>query len=169
VRIAAAEAAGELELKETADSCRASLALYDDEACAEVAYALGVNGNLDDVPRILAVAQTCVSVITRRRCLLGVANIYHVERSTYKALMTHGMERDKLLISMLTIGGKTSKAVAKALEAHSAENEGAAVRALHLGRDAEALAQYEVEELFVLAACIYAERMDARDAKKPRS
>ncbi len=169
VRIAAAEAAGELELKETADSCRASLALYDDEACAEVAYALGVNGNLDDVPRILAVAQTCVSVITRRRCLLGVANIYHVERATYKALMTHGMERDKLLISMLTIGGKTSKAVAKALEAHSAENEGAAVRALHLGRDAEALAQYEVEELFVLAACIYAERMDARDAKKPRS
>jgi HEAT repeat protein/Na+/melibiose symporter-like transporter len=169
VRVAAAEAAAELELKETADSCRESLAMYDDEACAEVAYALGVNGNLDDVPRILAVAQTCVSVITRRRCLLGVASIYRVESPTYKALMTQGMVRDKLLISMLTIGGKTSKAVVKALEAHSAENEGAAVRALSLGRDAEALALYDVEELFVLAACIYAERMGTREAKKPRS
>ncbi len=166
VRVAAAEASAELELKETADACRESLAMYDDEACAEVAYALGVNGNLEDVPRILAVAQTCVSVITRRRCLLGVASIYKVESPTYKALMTHGMVRDKLLISMLTIGGKTSKAVAKALEAHSAENEVAAVRALNLGKDAEALSQYDVEELFVLAACIYAERIGSRANKK---
>ncbi|MEI7985245.1 MAG: MFS transporter [Armatimonadota bacterium] len=165
VRVAAAEASAELELKETADACRESLAMYDDEACAEVAYALGVNGNLEDVPRILAVAQTCVSVITRRRCLLGVASIYKVESPTYKALMTQGMVRDKLLISMLTIGGKTSKAVAKALEAHSAENEVAAVRALNLGKDAEALSQYHVEELFVLAACIYAERISHRTSK----
>jgi hypothetical protein len=165
VRIAAAEASAEMELKETADACRESLALYDDEGSAEVAYALGANGNIDDVPRILAVAQTCVSIITRRRCLLGVACIYGVEREVYKALMTSGMERDKLLISMLTIGGKTSKAVVKALEAHSAENEGAAVRALNLGRDAEALAQYDVEELFVLAACIYAERMGSRTGR----
>ncbi len=166
VRVAAAEASAELELKETAGACRESLAMYDDEACAEVAYALGVNGNLEDVPRILAVAQTCVSVITRRRCLLGVASIYKVESPTYKALMTQGMVRDKLLISMLTIGGKTSKAVAKALEAHSAENEVAAVRALNLGKDAEALSQYDVEELFVLAACIYAERIGSRANKK---
>ena len=165
VRVAAAEASAELELGETADACRESLALYDDEACAEVAYALGVNGNLDDVPRILAVAQTCVSVITRRRCLLGVASLYNVESPTYKALMTQGMVRDKLLISMLTIGGKTSKAVAKALEAHSAENEAAAVRALNLGKDAEPLTQVDVEEMFVLAACIYAERMTTRSHK----
>ena len=169
VRVAAAEASAELELKETADSCRESLAMYDDEACAEVAYALGVTGNLDDVPRILAVAQTCVSVITRRRCLLGVASIYHVESATYKAMMSQGMERDKLLISMLTIGGKTSKAAARALEAHSAENEDAAVRALSLGKDAEALSQHHVEEMFVLAACIYADRMSSREAKKARS
>ena len=165
VRVAAAEASAELELTDTADACRASLALYDDEASAEVAYALGIVGNLDDVPRILAVAQTCVSVITRRRCLLGVANIYHVESATYKALMTQGMERDKLLVAMLSFGGKTSKAVMKALEAHSAERESDAVNALNLGKDAEALSQYDVEELFVLAACIYAERMSHRTGK----
>ena len=162
VRVAAAEASAELELRDTADSCRAALTLYDDEASAEVAYALGVNGNLDDVPRILAVAQTCVSVITRRRCILGIARIYGVESATYKALMTTGMERDKLIIAMLTVGGKTSKAVVKALEAHSAEDEYAAVRSLHLGKDAEGLSLYQVEELFVLAACIYADRMNTR-------
>ena len=165
VRVAAAEASAELEIKETADSCRESLAMYDDEGCAEVAYALGVNGKLDDVPRILAVAQTCVSVITRRRCLLGVARVYGVESATYKAMMVQGMERDKLLISMLTIGGKTSKAASKALEAHSAENEDAAVKSLNLGKDAEALTLYHVEEMFVLAACIYADRMSHRTGK----
>ena len=162
VRIAAAEASAELELKETADACRASLILYDDEASAEVAYALGVNGNLDDATRILAVAQTCVSVITRRRCILGVARIYGVERETYKALMTSGMERDKLLISLLTFGNKKSKAATKALEAHSREDEHDAVRALSLGKDAEALSLFRVEELFVVAACIYADRMNKR-------
>ena len=168
VRIAAAEASAELELKETADACRASLILYDDEASAEVAYALGVNGNLDDVTRILAVAQTCVSVITRRRCLLGVACIYGVERETYKALMTSGMERDRLLIGLLTVSGKTSKAATKALEAHSQEDEDAAVRALSLGKDAEPLTLFHVEEMFVLAACIYADRMSKRtENRKP--
>lgn len=166
VRIAAAEASAELELKDTADACRASLALYDDEASAEVAYALGVNGNLDDVPRILAVAQTCVSMITRRRCLLGAACIYGVERQAYKALMTTGMERDKLLISMLTISGKQSKAATKALEAHSREDEESAVKALSLGKDADALNLFHVEEMFIIAACIYADRMAKRGAKQ---
>lgn len=165
VRVAAAEAAGELELKDTADACRESLAMYDDEACAEVAYALGVNGNLEDVPRILAVAQTCVSMITRRRCILGVACIYGVERQVYKALMTSGMERDKLIISLLTVSGKKSKAATKALEAHSAENEMGAVRALNLGKDADAMNLFEVEELFVVAACVYADRMNTRTQK----
>lgn len=162
VRIAAAEASAELELKDTADACRISLTLYDDEASAEVAYALGVNGNLDDVPRILAVAQTCVSMITRRRCLLGVACIYGVERDVYKALMTSGMERDKLMISLLTMSGKKSKAATKALEAHSREDEDAAVKALSLGKDAEALTLFHVDEMFVVAACIYADRMAKR-------
>lgn len=165
VRIAAAEASAELELHNTADACRESLALYDDEASAEVAYALGVNGNLDDVPRILAVAQTCVSMITRRRCLLGVARIYGVERQVYKALMTAGMDRDRLLIALLTISGKQSKAATKALEAHAREDERTAVQALSLGKGAEALNLFHVEEMFVLAACIYSDRMSKRANK----
>lgn len=162
VRIAAAEAASEIELKDTADACRASITLYGDEAGAEVAYALGVVGNLDDVPRILAVAQTCVSMITRRRCLLGVARLFGVERTAYKALMTTGMERDKLLMAMLAVGGKNSKQSAKALEFHSAGNEANAVKALKLGKDADALGVFEVEEAFVVACCIYQARLSSR-------
>jgi hypothetical protein len=53
----------------------------------------------------------------------------------------------------------------KALEAHSAEDEHAAVRSLHLGKDAEALTLFPVEELFVVAACIYADRMNTRSGR----
>lgn len=162
VRIAAAEAASEIELKDTADACRASITLYGDEAGAEVAYALGVVGNIDDVPRILAVAQTCVSMITRRRCLLGVARLFGVERAAYKALMTVGMERDKLLMSMLAVGAKSSKQATRALEFHAAGNEVEAVKALKLGKDADALGVFEVEESFVIACCIYQARMANR-------
>ena len=78
------------------------------------------------------------------------------------------MERDRLLIGLLTVSGKTSKAATKALEAHSQEDEDAAVRALSLGKDAEPLTLFHVEEMFVLAACIYADRMSKRtENRKP--
>ena len=165
VRIAAAEAAGELELKETADACRASLVLYDDEGCAEVAYALGVNGTLEDVPRILEVAKSCVSMTTRRRCLLGVARVYGVESQTYRALMSTGMERDQLMITLLTIGGKRSKHANQALEAHGNGDEVAAIQALSLGKDAAILTDFDLPELFVVAAVVYSERMTNRTGR----
>jgi HEAT repeat protein/MFS-type transporter involved in bile tolerance (Atg22 family) len=162
VRIAAAEAAAELYLDDTADACRESLTLYDDEASSEVAYALGVVGNMDDVPRILAVAQTCSSMITRRRCLLGVARIYGVENEAYKMLMSSGMERDKMLINLLSVGSKQSKHATNALLAHSEGDEVGALTELRMGKDADILSAYPVPELFLLAACIYSARMDAR-------
>jgi hypothetical protein len=165
VRIAAAEAAGELELKETADACRASLVLYDDEGCAEVAYALGVNGTLEDVPRILEVAKSCVSMTTRRRCFLGVARIYGVESQTYRALMSTGMERDQLMITLLTIGGKRSKHANQALQAHGNGDEVAAIKALSLGKDATILADFDLPELFVVAALVYSDRMSTRTGR----
>lgn len=165
VRIAAAEAAGELELKETAEACRAALVLYDDEANAEVAYALGVVGNFDDLVRILAVAQTSVSMTTRRRCLLGVARLFGVENEAYKTLLIDGMERDKALIQMLSISGKQSKIATQALTANSEGNEKEALSYLHLGKEAEVFERFEVEELFVVAACIYAARIDHRSTK----
>jgi predicted MFS family arabinose efflux permease len=165
VRIAAAEAAGELELKQTADACRASLVLYDDEGCAEVAYALGVNGTLEDVPRILEVAKSCVSMTTRRRCLLGVARVYGVESQTYRALMSTGMERDQLMITLLTIGGKRSKHANQALEAHGNGDEVNAIKALSLGKDAAILTDFDLPELFVVAAVVYSERMSNRTGR----
>ena len=165
VRIAAAEAAGELELKETADACRASLVLYDDEGCAEVAYALGVNGTFDDVPRILEVAKSCVSMTTRRRCLLGVARVYGVESQCYRALMSSGMERDQLMITLMTVSGKRSKHANQALEFHANGHESDAIKALSLGKDAAVLADFDLPELFVVAAVVYSERMSTRTGR----
>ncbi len=165
VRIAAAEAAGELELKSTAEACRASLVLYDDEGCAEVAYALGVNGNLEDAPRILAVAKSCVSMTTRRRCLLGVARLFGVESQAYRAMMTAGMERDQLIMTLLTVGGKRSKHANAALEAHAEGNEAEAIKALSLGREAAILTEFEIPEVFLLACVIYSERMATRTGR----
>jgi len=169
VRIAAAEAAGEMELKDVAEACRAALVLYDDEANAEVAYALGVVGTTDDIPRILAVAQTCESVTTRRRCILGIARLFGVENQTYKTLMIEGMERDKALIAMLNISGKLSKVATAALNAHTTGEEQRAISLLHLGKGTSNLAKFEVEELFVVAACIYSQRIEQRSSKLPSS
>ena len=44
-----------------------------EEASSEAAYALGVVGNADDLPLILREAERSRSMITRRRCLLGIA------------------------------------------------------------------------------------------------
>jgi HEAT repeat protein len=165
VRIAAAEAAAELELEETADACRESLALYADEACSEVAYALGVVGNLDDLPRILAVAQVCESMTTRRRCLLGAARIFGVEREAYKLLMLDGMARDKELIAMLSTGGKQSKSATNALTALANGDESLALDALHVGPDAAPLHEIPVKEGFVVAVCVYSSRMSKRSGK----
>jgi hypothetical protein len=102
---------------------------------------------------------------TRRRCLLGVARIYGVESQTYRALMSSGMERDQLMITLLTVSGKRSKHANIALEAHANGHESMAIKALSLGKDAAILADFDVPELFVVAAAVYSERMSARTGR----
>lgn len=102
VRIAAAEAVAEMEMRSAAPALRDALNQYSDEASCEAAYAVGVVGELSDMGLILAEARQCVSVITRRRCLLGVARLMQVEKETYRLMLLEGMARDGALLSMLT-------------------------------------------------------------------
>jgi len=165
VRIAAAEATAELGIKDAAEACRASLKLHQDEASAEIAYALGVVGTMSDAPQILEIAEQCVSITTRRRCLLGIARLYNVEQAVYRLLMLSGMSRDAELIQLLTIHGKRSASAQNALDFISSGDETSAIRALNTGTDSEALKSHPVPEGFTVAACIYADRMNRRTPK----
>ena len=168
VRIAAAEAIAELNVTQASDACRAALIMYKDEASAEVAYALGVIGNLSDCTNILMVAESCVSMITRRRCLLGVARLFGVEQAVYKILMTSGMFRDASLVQILKVHGKSSRSAQIALGAMASGDEAGAIQALSLGSDAEPLKLHPVPESFIVAACIYSERMNRRTKSQPK-
>lgn len=171
VRIAAAEAVAALCLEGTAPTLRLSIEWYDDEAESEVAYALGVVGETSDLPIILAAAQKCVSVITRRRCLLGVARLLDVEPEVYRLLLLEGMSRDSALLDLLKGRLKTSKRVRLALDLYSAGDEAESLRVLAQGKCEEVmpvLAEHPVEELFLVAICRYT-KAQATPRKRPGS
>jgi MFS family permease len=168
VRIAAAEAVSELGLKGAAPHLRDSLSYYADEASSEVAYALGTVGDELDVPLILDRARECVSVITRRRCLLGVARIYGAEQDLYKLLLLEGMSRDSAVLAMLRPLVKTSNKLRTALDLYSSGREAEALDHLAHGRnmpELKVLAKHPVQELFLLAAILFARRHSAAERK----
>ncbi|HRK23089.1 MAG TPA: hypothetical protein PLX06_14825, partial [Fimbriimonadaceae bacterium] len=155
VRIAAAEAVSDLELRGVAEALRRSMESFDDEAESEVAYALGCVGSIEDVPRILREAAKCRSMITRRRCLLGVARLLGVENEAYRMFLLEGMSRDSALMELMRPMIKRSKRVRAALERYSAGDEPGALEALKsVGGDAifAVLAEHPVDELFLVAA-----------------
>jgi MFS family permease len=153
VRIAATEAIEELQIRDAAPNLRTSLGLYSDEACAEVAYCLGVVGNLDDLRLILREAARSVSMITRRRCLLGLARLLRVESEVYRLLLLNGMERDGVLQEMLRASLRRDKNLAEAFSLYASGQEEDAIRLLS-ERHAKLLplTVEPVEELFVVAA-----------------
>ncbi len=154
VRIAAAEAVAELQLAGVAEAVRRSIEHFHDEAESEVAYALGVVGTLDDIPAILREAALCKSMITRRRCLLGVARLLGVEHEAYRLLMTEGMARDTALMEMMRPLTKKSKRIRAALERYSAGDERGGLEMLKSARpsrEMEMLAAGEAQELFLVA------------------
>lgn len=155
VRIAAAEAVSELELKEAAPDLRVSLAAYDDEASSEVAYALGAVGEESDLPLILEEATRSNSMITRRRCLLAVARLIGVEAGTYRLLLREGMERDATIMELLKPLGKRKPRVQIALERYAGGDEPGALNRLARALQDPVLGQLAakpVEELFLVAA-----------------
>jgi HEAT repeat protein/MFS family permease len=161
VRIAAAEGVSEMAMDDARPNLRRSLELYHDEASSEVAYALGVVGADEDIPRILLAASECVSIITRRRCLLGLAVMLGVEREAYRLLLLDGMGRDAALLTMTRALAKRSKKLALAVEKFSAGDEPEALNIVAHSQKQPILvwiARQPVEELFIVVACYLAAR-----------
>ncbi|MEQ1822759.1 MAG: MFS transporter [Fimbriimonadaceae bacterium] len=157
VRIAAAEGVADLELESALPYVRQSLSYYDDEAASEVAYALGAIGSRDDIPLILKEARQCVSMITRRRCLLGVARVLGVEQPTYRLMLLEGMARDQAIMKMLAPHLKGSKRLRDALELYSQGRELEAIRQLSPNRrypEFSDFAENPVDELFLVVATL---------------
>lgn len=154
VRIAAAEACSELNLTSCHDAVRASMSRYRDEASAEVAYALGVVGSLEDLPAILEVAANSVSMITRRRALLGVARLLGVQPEVYKLMLMGEMARDTALLELARGSGRRDPGLREALNLYANGDEAGALRRLADGRRHPAFpvfAEMPVEELFLVA------------------
>ena len=164
VRIAAAEAVAELNIKEAGPQLRAAITRFSDEASSEVAYALGVVGGLEDLPLILTEAGECGSMITRRRCLLGVARLLGVEQEAYQMLLKDGMDRDTSLVEMLRPVSRKAPRVQVALQRYASGDDGGALTALQSGTGLhwlDPLIAQPVEELFLIAACAVAKRAKA--------
>jgi HEAT repeat protein len=162
VRIAAAEAIAELELRQAAEDVRRSLATYDDEASSEVAYALGAVGDESDLTTILQEAEGSRSMITRRRCLLGVARLLGVESGAYRLLLREGMDRDQTIMELLRPLGRQHPRVKVALDRFAAGDEAGALNRLARATNDPALqvlAAHPSEELFLVAASAAVRRL----------
>lgn len=152
VRVAAAEAIGELQLKAAAPALRRSLQRFFDEAEAEVAYALGVVGEPDDLAAIVGAAAHTQSVTTRRRALLGAARLLGAERETYRLMLLSGMARDTAIVERMRPLVKSSAAARLAMMKYGSGEESRALEALVRLRPAFApLAENPVEEAFLVA------------------
>lgn len=157
VRIAAAEAVSELRVAEAAENLRRSINEFHDEAASECVYALGAVGELDDVPLMLRAANECVSIITRRRCLLGIARLYGVEQEAYRLILLDGMARDQALLN-LTIPGRGGNRLQEALTLFSQRKESEALARLAepgAPQTIKLLKDPVVEESFLIAALEY--------------
>ncbi len=156
IRIAAAEGISELGINEAAPDLRDSIAAFADEASSEAAYALGVTGNEQDIPLILAEAANCQSIITRRRCLLGVACLLGIEQHAYKLLLKDGMERDTAIAEMLAPLVRRKPALRSALDSYAQGQEAASLAGLNRVYDdqrLQVLARQPIDELFLVAVC----------------
>ncbi len=167
IRVAAAEAVSELELTELAPTLRESIQWFQDETASEMSYALGVVGQIEDIPLILEVAGEMVSPTLRRRCLMGVARLLDVERGFYQMLALEGIGRDDALLRFSRSAKRGGQRLKVALERYSSGDEPDALRLL--ARTArhpalEMMAEQPVEEAF-LAAYLFAAGSDPASAE----
>jgi len=160
VRIAAAEAVSELELRGALPYVRQALAYYEDEAASELAYALGAIGSHDDLPTILAEGAKQGTKTTRRRCLLGVAKLLGIEPAVYRLMLAEGFGRDEQLLNLLQPAMRQNRQVRSALDLFGLGDERGALEALAKTHPTDAMrtiAKWEIEESFLLAASLVAE------------
>ncbi len=105
---------------------------------------------------ILAEAANCKSIITRRRCLLGVAILMGVEQQSYRLLLKEGMERDTAIAEMLAPLVRRHPALRAALDSYAQGDEQDSLRALTTSFSdpkLEVLARQPIDELFLVAIC----------------
>lgn len=151
VRIAAAEGLVELRPSGTAPALRESLRRYPDEGSPEVAYALGVLGETEDLDLILQIAEGSKTT-GRRRALLGAARRLGTENEAYRLMLKEGMPRDQAILELFRSHGRNST-VQAALHAYSQGDDRTALQALaSLDPALDALAQRPVPEAFLVAA-----------------
>lgn len=155
VRIAAAEAVAEMELKTAMPYLRQSLTHFPDEAASEVAYAISAVGGAEQIPLILDVAKQAKTALSRRRCLLGVARLLGVETAAYKLFLKTGMARDTALLDLLQPVTRRSRKVKAALERYASGDEQGAVSLLGQATNdpvVKELADQPVRDLFLVLA-----------------
>lgn len=155
VRIAAAEAVAEMELRSALPYVRQSLSYYQDEAASEVAYALSAIGGLDQIPRILEVAKAANSSLARRRCLLGIARLLGTESASYKLFLKSGMGRDTAILELLQPVVRRSRRIKAALEKYASGDEAGAVAMLGQATNdpvVKELASQPIKDMFLVLA-----------------
>ncbi len=157
VRVAAAEAACDLNLSECAEAIRGILREKPDETDSEMAYTLANIGSGSDLDLILEVACRLKSPVGRRRALLAAAKLLHVEEDLYRLLMLDAVRRDQFLIDLT----KTNpvKGFRRALSLYHAGEHVESVQ--HLANRSgdsrlQPLVQNPPKEGFLLAACLVA-------------
>lgn len=171
VRVAAAEAVAELNIRAARPALKKAIDAYSDEASSEAAYALGVIGGPEDMPTVLAEGANSRSMITRRRCLLGAAKLLGVEQESYRLLLREDMDRDTALVEMLKPLTRKLPGVEAALSLYAAGNEGGALAELQRATQQEWLSpcvEQPVEELFLVAACAVAKHFHRDHAPRSR-
>lgn len=155
VRVAAAEAVAELEIAEAAPMLRTALEQYHDAGVSALTYALGVVGDVSDMPRMIGALAHCDTPLMRRQGLLGIAHLLGVERETYRLMLLDGMAKDAALMELLKAASKRSKRVQLALNQYSDGNEAQALVTLASVAESEhlrELASHPVAEAFLVAA-----------------
>ena len=159
IRIAAAEAVGDLKIAEARERLIESLELYQDEASSEIAYALGSIGSLEDAEIILRHAREFSSQMARRRSLLGVAGIFGVEFEFYRLILLDGMNLERAILEKLGSRLEKSGKLKEAVTLYFAGNEDEALGLLESytrtkKSELKICANNPVEELFLLALCL---------------
>lgn len=101
VRIVAAEAVADKEIRSGHALLLEMLPKENGMVAAEMAYALGAVGDLSDDIHILEAMQRLTDPMARGRAALGLARLYGVEQQLYRLFVLSGMDLDRVILAVL--------------------------------------------------------------------
>lgn len=161
VRVAAAEAVAELGIASAAPRLRRALEQFSDEACSEIAYALGATGDAADLRLILQEGRRSTSIITRRRCLLGAARLVGVEADLYRLFLYEDLSRDAQILQLLGPAMKANPVLHETMELFGTNHEQEALERLAEQEPRlRPFAENLVREAFLIAALVFAANLE---------